>query len=73
MKSFLSILLAAAILLSPLSASASYLLPEADTETSTAELTVSAPSVLLMEVSTGSVIYEKMRMKSYVLRASPKL
>lgn len=59
MKSFLSILLAAAILLSPLSASASYLLPEADTETSTAELTVSAPSVLLMEVSTGSVIYEK--------------
>lgn len=59
MKSFLSILLAAAILLSPFSASAAYLLPEADTETSTTELNVSAPSVLLMEVSTGSVIYEK--------------
>ncbi len=59
MKFFLSILLSVSILLSPVSVFTASLLPEASTKTGTAEPAVSAPSVLLMEASTGSVIYEK--------------
>ena len=43
------------------------------TEGNTADLDVSAPSVLLMEASTGAVIYEKNSMKSDIRQASQKL
>lgn len=52
MKPFLSLLLCFSLLLSPLSAIKA-------AETADAELSISAPSVLLMEASTGTVIYEK--------------
>lgn len=52
MKPFLSLLLCFSLLLSPLSVIKA-------AETADAELSISAPSVLLMEASTGTVIYEK--------------
>lgn len=52
MKPFLSLLLCFSLLLSPLSVIKA-------AEMADAELSISAPSVLLMEASTGTVIYEK--------------
>ncbi len=42
-------------------------------ENSEADLSVSAPSVLLMEASTGTVVYEKTHMKSGIPQVSQKI
>lgn len=52
MKQFLSFLLCCTLTLSS---------PVLAAENSEADLSVSAPSVLLMEASTGTVVYEKKR------------
>lgn len=62
MKSFISLLLIVCMLLSPLSGLTVYGEETADTKSDSADavsLSISAPSALLMEASTGAVIYEK--------------
>ncbi len=63
MKQFLSFLLCCTLTLSS---------PVLAAENSEADLSVSAPSVLLMEASTGTVVYEKTHMKSGIPQVSQK-
>ena len=49
------------------------LLPVLAAENSEADLSVSALSVLLMEASTGTVVYEKTHMKSGIPQVSQKI
>lgn len=59
MKFFLSLLLSTTLALSHFAPAATGIVPSAADYTEDAALNISAPSALLMEASTGTVIYEK--------------